>query len=243
MSNDMELRRKKIETYTKWGLGALGALVISPVIFMIVKGIIGLAIAGAVGLAVITFAPVVAMKFANWKLRAVKAEASANPIETLQNVFKEKMDALRRFSESITVFHAEVANFADKVKLFEKQYPADAGKFAEQLEKMRELLKLRQNNYKQAQGELALFESEIQRASAIWDMANAAAAMNKAAGMNEDDILEKIKTETAVDSVQKNLNRAFAELETSLIEEPVATAEQLNSLTPAPRGQMRKVTE
>jgi hypothetical protein len=50
-------------------------------------------------------------------------------------------------------------------------------------------------------------------------MGQAAAAMTSAAGMTEDDFLQKISTETALDSVQKSMNRAFADLEVSLLED------------------------
>ena len=48
---------------------------------------IGLVIAAIVGLAIVMFTPVVAIKFANWRLQAIKAESRANPIETLQNQY------------------------------------------------------------------------------------------------------------------------------------------------------------
>jgi hypothetical protein len=225
-----DARRKRIVKLTKFGLGGFGILlalgVAAPLLIAGVEALLAVAVAGVLGITVIGVAPLAAMRFANWRLREIKAEATRNPIETLQSVFVEKQAALSTFSASITDFQTEVSNFSDKVDGFKKTYPQDAAKFQEQLDKMKELLKLRRGNYKEALKEMELFESEIKRASAIWDMAQAAAAMNKAAGLNEDDILERIKTETAVDSVQKSLNRAFAELETSLTEENAVSTKQ-----------------
>ncbi|MGA3007842.1 MAG: hypothetical protein ABSE59_08125, partial [Opitutaceae bacterium] len=52
-----------------------------------------------------------------------------------------------------------------------------------------------------------------------WQMAQAAAAMNKAAGVDAEAFLQKIQVDTAFDSVQKGLNAAFADLQVSLLDE------------------------
>ena len=84
---------------------------------------------------------------------------------------------------------------------------------------MRLVLENRKAKFKEAQTELTAYDKEIKRANDIWEMGQAAAAMTSAAGMTEDDFLQKISTETALDSVQKSMNRAFADLEVSLLEE------------------------
>lgn len=218
---NIEIRKEKIATRTKWAL-ALAALVVSPVILMIVKGLIGLAVAGAIGLGIISFAPVVAMKFANWKLKAIKHEAATNPIETMQNVWREKESALRAFYGRVEDFATEVRNFGDKLVGFKAEFPGEAAKFEATLRAMEALLQRRRARLSEARAELQRFDREINKADAIWKMGQAAAAMTKAAGMTEDDFMQRIKTETAIDAVQSNLNRALAQLETSLAEEAPA---------------------
>jgi hypothetical protein len=215
----LEKRRRNIERGVKLGLLALVGFIVSPFIFLAVKGLVGIGIAAAVGLAVVNFAPVVAMKFANWKLSAVKAEAARNPIETLQNEYADRGVALASFREAINNFSASVKDFHDKLAGFKEKFPQDAEKFEDQLSKMKRLLEVRRSKYKEAQEALAKFETEIHRADAIWQMGLEAAKMNAAAGMTDQDFMAKIKVETALDSVSKTMNVAFAELETSLIEE------------------------
>lgn len=209
----------KLATSLKWGLGLTAAVVISPVIFMAVSGIVGLSLAVVVGLALVNGAPVVAMKLANWKLKGIKHEASVNPVETLQNGYREQDAALVRFARSITEFRMEVANFAGQIEVFASQFPQDAEKFRNQLATMNRLLKVREARYQAARDELIKFAGEIKRAEAIWKMGQAAQRLNKAAGFSDDDFLARIKTETALDSVQSSMNKAFAELETSLLDE------------------------
>lgn len=215
----VELRKQIITNRVKIALLALAALVVAPVVFMIVKGLVGLALAGLLGLAIVNFAPVAAMKFANWRLKAIKAEASRSPVETMQAVYQEKDDALTAFAARVEDFATEVLNFDDKLAGFSKEFPGEAERFRATAAAMRELLERRRMRLTQARAELRNFAAEIRKADAIWKMGLAAASMHKAAGMTEDDFMQRIKTETAIDAVQSSLNRALAQLETSLAEE------------------------
>jgi predicted RNase H-like nuclease (RuvC/YqgF family) len=217
--NDLEIKRNRIEKTVKiLSLLVVGFLV-APFVFIAIKGLVGLAVAGAISLVVVNLIPWFSAMVANWRLKALKHEAAKNPIETLQNDYRKRIEALQAFRQSILNSKAEVYSFRDKLDGFKKQYPADAAKFDEQYRQMLALLKLRGQKYEEAKGNLERYDGEITRAKAIWDMAQAAAAMNKAAGVDADEFYAKIQVETALDSVQKNLNLAFADLEMSLVDE------------------------
>jgi hypothetical protein len=217
---DLNARVANLSSRVKWALGLAAALVVSPIIFLVVKGMVGLALAALIGLAVINFAPVLSLKFANWKLRGLKHEAATNPVETLQNQLVDKRAALAQFARSITDFKTEVANFGDKVEVFKRQQPQNAERFVAQHAGMVLLLRRREQRYRQADQELDMLEQKIEQASSLWDMAMAAQRMNKLAGVDPGQQFDKILQDVAFDSVQSNVNRAFAELETSLLEEP-----------------------
>lgn len=214
-----DIKKQSLATKVKWGLLALTALVVAPVVFLVIQGIIGLVIIGLLGLVVATFAEPVAMKFANWKLKAVKAEAMANPVETLQNVYREKEEAINQLAQRIEDFATEVRNFADQLMVFRKEHPEEVEKFESTHRAMCELLAVRQQRIREARGELVRFQNEIEKAGSIYTMALAAQRMHKAAGMTEDNFMQRIKTGTAIDSVQSSLNRALAQLETAVAEE------------------------
>lgn len=221
---DLELKKKRIETIAKvGGLGVIGFLV-APVIFLTIKGIIGLAIAAGIGVTLINFTPWFAAKLANWRLKALKHEAMKNPIETLQNNYKVRMESLQKFRDAINTFSSEIKSFAEKLVSFKKQYPDEADKFDGQLVQMKQLLSIRSGKYQEAKANLEQYELEIQKADSIWQMATAAAAMSKAAGVDADEFYAKIQVETALDSVQKSMNVAFSELELSLLDEKPAKA-------------------
>jgi hypothetical protein len=223
----LDIKKLRLSTGVKWALGLAAALLIAPVIFLVVKGLVGLALAAAVGLAIINFAPVLSMNFANWKLKAVKYAASVSPVETLQNVWNEKDQALKASLATITDFAAQVAGFDDKLDGFRAEFPGESAKFEATLRAMQALLAKRKQRYQESRDKLAEFAGEIRKADAIWKMGLAAQAMTRAAGMTEDDFMQRIKTETAYDSVQESLNRAMAELDASLLEEaPLAIENQ-----------------
>lgn len=219
-------RRARLATWAKWGLGIAGAAIVAPAVFLAIKGMVGLIVAGVLGLAIVHGAPVLSMVFANWKIKAVKAEAMRNPVETMQHVYMEKTAAVKAFAKRVEDFATEVRNFGDKLDGFRAQFPAEAPRFQETFSQMQQLLKLRRQRLAETREELLRFDGEIKKADAIWKMSLAASSMHRAAGMTEDSIMQRIKTETAVDAVQSSLNRALSQLETSLSEETLAIQNQ-----------------
>ena len=215
-------RKARLASLAKWGLGLVGAILIAPFIFLAVKGIVGLAAAMVIGLGIIHGAPVLGMKFANWKLKAIKYEASRNPVETMQEVFREKSAAVEVFARRVEDFATEVRNFADKLGQFKKDFPDEADKFVENLAVMERGLSERKRRLEEARQELTRFRSEIRKVDGIWQMSLAANKMHRAAGMTEDSFMQRIKTETAIDAVQSSLNRALSQLETSLSKDVLA---------------------
>lgn len=218
-TQEIEAKRKKIDMLGK-GVALLGiSFVAAPIVLVALPGLIGLIATLVIGVTAVNVAPVFSMKIANWRIKAKKAEAFKNPVETLQNEYGRRETALAQFREAINTFSAKVNSFADKVATFKTQYPEEVEKFANQLTKMKQLLDLRKNKYRVAKSKLEEYAGEIQKAGAIWEMGQAAAEMTQAAGMTEGDWEAKIMVETALNSVTENMNKAFAELETSLIDE------------------------
>lgn len=219
IANDNNTGSRKA-TVIKWAIIAAGVAVAAPAALLVLKGLVALITAAVVGLGAIYLAPVVAMKFANQKVKMIVQEARTNPIETLINQLAGKRQDAQRFADSITDFRTEVNNFEAKTLSFAKQYPDDAPRFQSQLDTMKQLLAFRESRYKQVQDELSKFAHAIDRAKAMWEMSQAAQQMNKIAGRQVTDTFEQIKTDAAVDSVMCSVNKAFSEMETSLLDNP-----------------------
>jgi hypothetical protein len=231
-----EQRKQRTETILKvLGVGVVGFLV-APFVLQAIGGIIGLAVAAGLGFVGINFTQYFALKVANWRLKAIKAEAMKNPCETLQNEYIKKEHALQDYRANIAKFAAQVMAFADQVKGYVKEGLEDAQTYVEQLNKMKQLLELRKQKYQQAQDMLAQFAETIARTEKKWKMACAAMAMNEAAGELAGDTFDKICIETALDSVQTKLNESFADLDIALMddekEKRQLQAKQAKSLPP-----------
>jgi len=199
------------------GVGIVG-FVVAPIVMGIIQGIVGIIVAGVIGLSAIFLIPIVVDWLANMRLAGIKLVAGRNPVETLQNDYLKKQEALQVFRQKIVDFDSAISTYSDKVDEFKAQWPTEAPKYAAQLKTMRDLLSLRQHKYKDAVKSLEGYNAEIQKASAMWDMSVAAAKMNKASGMDSDAFMEKIRVDTSYDAIQKSMNSAFAELDTSLME-------------------------
>jgi hypothetical protein len=238
-----EQRKQRIETALKVvGVGVVG-FIVAPFVLQAIGGLIGLGVAAAIGFIGINFASYFSMKVANWRLKAIKAEAMKNPVETLQNQYVQKQHALEDYKSQIAKFAAQVMAFADQVKGYVKEGLEDAQTYVEQLNKMKQLLEIRKQKYQEAQDMLAEFAETISRTEKKWKMAVAAMAMNEAAGEIAGDAFDKICIETSLDAVQNKLNESFAQLDIALMEDErekrQLQAKQMKSL---PAGQVIDVT-
>ena len=213
------------------------ALLIGPFTVTILHGLGALLAIGAttvVAYVCMKMWGVFALAVANWHLKALKAEAMRNPVETLQTEYVKKQQALAQFKQQLIAFIAEVNNFASKVKEYVKDGLEDAPVYVEQLKKMQQLQELRKQKYTDAEDSLAEFAEAIRRTDTKWKMACAAAHMNEAAGDMAGDAFDKICIETAIESVTTKLNQSFADLDLALLDDAnakkQADAKKLNQI-------------
>jgi hypothetical protein len=195
---------------------ALG-LIAAPVAFLAIKGLIGLIVAAFIAFTAITIAPVLGDTAANWKLKALKDEAARNPVETLQRELLRRQTLLDEQKPKIERFETKILNFEGKLAGFKRQYPEEAPRFERTLNSMRQLLTLRKERYQEAKTNLLHFESETEKARAIWEMGQAAKDASEG-GMTEDDFYAKLKTDTSIEAIEETMNESFARLESSLLE-------------------------
>lgn len=239
---DIDPKKLRLAAGVKWALGLAGAVLIAPVVFLAVKGLVGLALAAIVGLAMVNFAPVLSMKFANWKLRGMKDEARTNPIETRQNLAIKARERIAAAEIALTEFSTEVRNFADEVTALSKTQPDDAKDFAEQLANLRLLMQRKQDGLTAARLSADDFEAATARAARKWKVAQSAIRMQRLAGAAADDAMNKILAEESLDAVQSAMNRALAELDTAIAmsSQPALSHQPVDVIEMVPVGQKEK---
>jgi hypothetical protein len=214
--DDNEIRRQRLAAWLKWGLGMVGAVIVSPFVFLAVKGIVGLAIAAAVGFVVVQLAPVFATMIANWRIKLLVAEVEANPIETMHNLYIEKTKELERADVNIVEFETEIGNFEGQLGAFKEQYPAEAASYQALDDKMRSALADMKTQQSEARRALVDFNLKIRKAEAIYKMAAAAQRVTQLSRSAEAQVFAQIKEQVAFDSVRSQLNRSFASLNLAL---------------------------
>ncbi len=213
MTSPVAVRKENIRKWMQIGLICAAGFIIAPFVLMAIGGLVGAAVAATIGLAIVSFAPYVSMKFANWRVKAITAEAMENPIETMTNLLIEKRKAYEVFHGQVIQAHTAKKGFAQKCADFAKRYPARAPEFQAQLKNMEKLVEQKTQALQDAKAAIEAGEHKLEEMKAYWDMSQAAQAANKAAGMDTGDLFEKLKADTAVQSVYDSMNRAFAELE------------------------------
>lgn len=213
MSNIVEQKRAKYNTIFKVGLIAIAAFVVAPIIFTVVTGMVGLIAAAVIGLVAVNAAPWVSMKLANWKVKAIVAEAKENPIETLTNRLIQQRQAFGEFKKRVTEAVTARNTFTEKCNKFAQRYPSRAPWFMSQLEAMSINVDKMKLALDAAQDSITDGENKLEEMKAYWEMSEASIAANKAAGMDIGDVYDKLKTDTACDAVFEKMNHAFAEME------------------------------
>lgn len=235
---DLEQKRKRVETIAKIaGLGVL-CLVLGPVYLTLLHGITALAAltgCAAGGFVIINFIPAFARLVGNWRLKALKAVAAANPIENLEMIYNEKQQALAASRENINQTYAILKSIYDQIQDHDNQFPGKPSQYLEKYQKLKALIEMRGAKYKQAKANLDQFSTVIDEKRSDWKIAQAMAQANKLANVGED-FETKLMQDTALSTVQDGLNNAFAELDTALLDAPDTGATVTVSAAPAPKS-------
>lgn len=224
----------KKATWIKWGAAGVLVVLLGPAILTgAVTGLLGI-LAAIIGLVAVHWFPVISMKVANRAaeakiaeynrhIAALKAEATKNPIETLQREQALKHKELDREAQAIQDFDREVENLRDTVQQEGSRIKSAAGrkKGEEVLQAMERKLRYRRVAFKQAQDKLTAYDTKVEEAEALWRVALAAQRADAASGENNQDLFRKIMEDTAFHSVASEVNMAMAGLRTSIMKEDV----------------------
>jgi len=234
-SYDLEARRKKIETWAKvLGLG-VAAFLFAPFAVATVTGLVSLIVVSVIGLLVVNVGiPWFAVSLANWRLKALKAAAAMNPIETLENQYADRQDALLKIRDNIKQSYAVLQTLYSQIQEHNEKYPNTPSQYIDKYNKLKQLVELRGRKYKQAQTNLAAFGDLIDEKRSDWKIAQTMAEASKLANVGQD-FQTKLLQDTALNTVQDGLNLAFSELETSLLDEQDTPAAAPASSTSSPK--------
>jgi chromosome segregation ATPase len=216
---DTEAKRRWL---ARLGLGAVSVVVfglLAPFLFMAVGGLVAAITFMVIGGAAMALAPAMSMKFANWRIKAIQAEARRNPIQTMTAVLIRRRQDLGKQNAKIDKYEAAVQLFQSKVKSLKRQFPDDQKGFEEQLEGMRKLLALRRERARDAKAQLDVFEAEIDKQKARYEVAMAALQVERQSkNIDDQEVFDKIKINESFDAVELAVGESFAQLSSALDE-------------------------
>ncbi len=216
-----EQKAQRIQTFAKVaGLGLL-LLVLGPVYITMLHGMMALAalgIAAGVSFVVISLIPAFARLVGNWRLKALKAVAALNPIESLEIIYRDKQAALAASLENINQTLGILRGIYDQIQQHDEQFPGKPSQYIEMYNNLKALIEMRGRKYKLAVKQLAMFSDKIEEKRSEWKIAQAMAQAKKLANVGED-FETKLMQDTALSTVRDGLNDAFAQLDTALLVE------------------------
>jgi len=216
---DTEAKRRWL---ARFGLGAVCVMVfglLAPFLFMAVGGLVAAILFVLIGGASMALAPAMSMKFANWRIKAIQAEARRRPIETMTAILIRRQKDLGKLHVKIDKYEAAVQLFRSKVASLKRQYPDEQKVFEEQLEGMETLLKLRRARARDAKMQLEIFEAEIQKQKARYEVAMAALQVERQSkNVDDQEVFDKIKINESLDAVELAVGQSFAQLSSALDE-------------------------
>jgi len=172
---------------------------------------------------VINLIPAVARLVGNWRLKALKAVAAANPIENLEMIYRDKMNALAASRENINATYAILQDLYNQIKEHDATYPGKPSQWLDKYNKLKALVELRGEKYKASKVKLQDFSAIIDETRSDWKIAQTMAQANTLANVGEA-FESQLMQDTALTTVQDGLNLAFAELDTALLDEAPTSA-------------------
>lgn len=214
-----EQARDQFRKYAKWGLLALTVLA-APVIYMVAINLVEMIWAvTAVGVSIgviYGFAPAFIDWIGNMRFKMVAAVAAANPVETMQSIYAEKVDELKQQEDAITEVDTQYRNVRNTANGLLKSDPEEAPAYVAIADKMKEGLDEMNTEYDGTASALTDYKKQVDKARRLW---NAQLAINKALNVSEAarvNVFRDIKNDVAFDAINTNLNKAFARLDTAV---------------------------
>jgi hypothetical protein len=218
--NELEQKRQRFEKIAKVvGLGVAG-LLFAPFAAATITGLVSLLVVATLGLLTVNIGiPVGSRLMANWRLKALKAVAAANPIETLENRYSELKDSLMKQRDNIKARIAVASKIFSQIKSFESQFSKPSPR-RDSYDKLNQLIELSKGRYQKAQLALVDFGHVIEEKRADWEIVQSMNEANKLQKAGED-FTSKLMADTALNTVQTGLDTAFAELDAAVMDENI----------------------
>lgn len=207
-----EQQKARFERIAKIGVILVVGYAASSFILAAIGGLIGLGIAAGIAVAGVNLAPVLAMKMANIRMKAIMDEARKHPIETMLTIYTDNMKTIKEADDKIRKLAARLLDFRDKAKEFSVRYPQRAAQYNQMITNMQAVLDRWVAKQRTAKSNAKLYADKIEEAKAVYEMGKEAAGLQELVGDAEKEVTQNILKQVSFDEVNHTFNMAVAEL-------------------------------
>jgi hypothetical protein len=219
-TQQLEQRKQRWDRALKVLLFIVVGCVVGPFAAIAVGGLIALFTVWVLQVLFFAFAPVFTQWVAMKRLQALKALAAANPIETYETRFIEKSQALAHYVTAMNEYYASVQEVYRLIEAHHDQFPDKPSKWDEKYQRLVRGLQNRQAKFKRLKKALANYAEFIKEKKSDWSIAKSLAKSNRLANVG-DDFERQMMDDEATQTINKELDMAFAEMDQSLLDEDV----------------------
>jgi hypothetical protein len=206
------------------------ALLLSPIIFMIVKGLLGMIAAVVILLVGTSMAKPFGMWLANKKLISLKTQAVRNAAETLQNELLRKEAIFKQNGDKTQLFIGNARTMIQKRTESMQKFPENRKQYEAQIKALEGSIEAKKSKYKKTKDALEVFKRVVDNAVDECEFATLA-AQNAALEDEFNDPLQTMLANTAIQAAQTAMNSALAEFEVEAMNETALIAH----IVPAPQ--------
>lgn len=212
------MNQQSFNRLVKWsGLAVIG-FVISPIVYMTIKGLVGLAVAMALAGLLHALTPAFAQWLTQLKFGALKGVISRAPVEALTARLNERWNALTEQAGLLKQQAAELQQFKQKTARFIVDYPEEAAAMNEKLVSYEKLFALRTDMFKRARRDTEEFARKVDKAEAVYQMAVADQKLSKSFG-KQKDFDAYFKEKVAFEEIDKASAASLASLQMALLDD------------------------
>lgn len=206
------------------GATVMAMFFVAPIVAIALGVVVNIAVIAAVGttlLAAWMARPWAILKWKNFVLKALKAEARANPIETLQNEYLNRKALFEEANERLITLVAMRDTISEKVAEFENKHKRRDEALQKMFDGLSKLIDQLQASLKTARAKLDDFKKNLEYQSDRYKIAveTGALANELRQATGDTDPMQQFLHDEAMDSIRSEFNLSMASINQLLLED------------------------
>lgn len=206
------------------GATLMALFFVAPIVAIALGVVVNIAAITAVGvglLAAWVARPWAVLKWKNFVLKALKAEARANPIETLQNEYLTRRAVFEEANERLTTLVATRNTIGEKIAEFQNKHGRTDAALQKMFDGLSKLIDQLQVSLRTAKAKLDDFKKNLEYQSDRYKLAieTGALANELRQATGDTDPMQQFLHDEAMDSIRSEFNLSMANIHQLLLDD------------------------